>query len=54
MVNLQAVQAHNATLKSLTSDLVAVFGTFNLSNILARYHRANGYKIPSLQTHTTD
>lgn len=30
MVNLQAVQAHNATLKSLTSGLVAVFGKFNL------------------------
>lgn len=30
MVNLQAIQAHNATLKSLTSGLVVVFGKFNL------------------------
>lgn len=37
MVNLQTIQAHNATLKSLAPGLVAVFGKFNLLQHFSLY-----------------
>ncbi|EFW19245.1 conserved hypothetical protein [Coccidioides posadasii str. Silveira] len=57
MVNLQAIQAHNAALKSLAPGLVAVFGKFNVlqrtpaENILAleaECPRCKGSPLPYL------
>ncbi|KAJ5195590.1 uncharacterized protein N7498_009028 [Penicillium cinerascens] len=54
MVSLQAVQAHNATLKSLTPGLIAVFGKFNLLQHATRYDEAIAARSPLKALHLTN